>query len=214
MLDLVVQITSINTRNEIKASTFYWLVNRSLLRVLLRQWTWLETTQRRHSLRAVDFSVSDGADKRHNLAVVKKQTHERNSSFLFLSTHLPQDVSRGRRHRLKRRESKHDAHGLSSVTWRKQRKQRLQDTQTEHKSYAHIPLRWRIAAVGLWGVCNVRRGKRGPQCKQCSGAESRALLPSLTSLRSPWAADSTWGSQGVGRFIFWGSNTKHIQQHL
>lgn len=149
MLDLVVQITSINTRNDINAGKFYWLVNRSLLRVLLRQWKWLKTTQRRHSLCAVDFSVSDGADKRHDLAIVKKQTHEGNSSFLFLSTHLPQDVSCGRRHRLERRESKHDDFGLSSATWRKQRTQRLQDTQTEQKSYAHVPLRWRSAAVGL-----------------------------------------------------------------
>lgn len=149
MLDLVVQITSINTRNEINASKFYWLLNRSSLRVLLRQWTTLKTRQRRHSLRAVDFSVSDGADKRHDLAVVKKQTHEGDSSFLFLSTHLPQDMSCGRRHRLERRESQHDEFGLSSVTWRKQRKQRRRDTQTEHKSYAHILLRWRSAAVGL-----------------------------------------------------------------
>ena len=57
-----------------------------------------------HLLCAVDFSVSDGADERHNLAVVKKQTHEGNGGFLFLSTHLPQSVSCGRRYRLDREE--------------------------------------------------------------------------------------------------------------
>lgn len=55
-----------------------------------------------HSLRAVDLSVSDGADERHYLAVVKKEPHEGNGGFLLLSTHLPQDVSSGRRHRLNR----------------------------------------------------------------------------------------------------------------
>lgn len=43
----------------------------------------------RHSLCTVDFSVSDGADERHNLAVVKKETYEGNGGFLLLSTHLP-----------------------------------------------------------------------------------------------------------------------------
>ena len=64
--------------------------------------SWIDNL-RRHSLCAVDFSVSDGADKRHNLAIVKKQTHKGDGSFLFLSTHLPQNMSCGRRHGLKGR---------------------------------------------------------------------------------------------------------------
>ena len=54
----------------------------------------------RYSLCAVDFSVGDGADERHDLAVVKEKTHEGNGGFLLLSTHLPQNMSSGRRHRL------------------------------------------------------------------------------------------------------------------
>lgn len=60
------------------------------------------TDATRHSLCTVDFSVSDGADERHNLAVVKKETHEGNRGFLLLSTHLPQNMSCGRRHGLHR----------------------------------------------------------------------------------------------------------------
>lgn len=54
-----------------------------------------------HSLRAIDLGVGDGADKRHNLAVVEEETHERDGRFLFLSTHLAQDVSRRCRHGLR-----------------------------------------------------------------------------------------------------------------
>lgn len=53
-----------------------------------------------HSLCAVDFSVCDGADKRHYFAIVEKETDKRNGGFLFFPTHLPQDMSGGRRHRL------------------------------------------------------------------------------------------------------------------
>lgn len=59
-----------------------------------------------YSLCAVDFSMSNGADERHNFAVMKKQTHKRNGGFLLLSTHLSQNISSGRRHRLNREEEK------------------------------------------------------------------------------------------------------------
>lgn len=49
-----------------------------------------------YSLCAVYFSVSNGADERHDLAVVKKETHKGDGGFLLLSTHLPQNVSSGR----------------------------------------------------------------------------------------------------------------------
>lgn len=55
-----------------------------------------------YSLRAIDLGVGDGADKRHNLAVVEEETHEGDGRFLFLSTHLAQDVSCRRRHGLSR----------------------------------------------------------------------------------------------------------------
>lgn len=55
-----------------------------------------------HSLRAVDLGVGDGADKRHNLAVVEEETHEGDRRFLFLSTHLAQDVGCRCRHGLSR----------------------------------------------------------------------------------------------------------------
>lgn len=63
-----------------------------------------------HSLRAVDLGVGDGADKRHNLAVVEKETHEGDRRFLFLSTHLAQDVSRRRRHGLCRGGGRGEGH--------------------------------------------------------------------------------------------------------
>lgn len=44
--------------------------------------------------------MSDGADERHDLAVVEEEAHQGDGRLLLLPTHLPQDVSGGRRHGL------------------------------------------------------------------------------------------------------------------
>lgn len=74
----------------------------------------------------------------------------------------------------------------------------------EKKKDSHTPPHSQRIAVARGGGCRSRRGRRGPQCKRCSDAESRARPPtSLTSLRSPWAGESTWRRQNWTYWCHW-----------
>ncbi len=50
-----------------------------------------------YSLRAADLGVGDGAEERQDFTVVQEESHQRDGRLLLLTTHLAQDMSRGRR---------------------------------------------------------------------------------------------------------------------
>lgn len=99
---------------------------------------------------------------------------------------------------------------LTPMGWVQGGGERKEAGKTGRASSDHWPRRWPIAAADLWGACSVRRGRRGPRCKRCSGAASRALPPSPTSLHSLWAAGSTCG--GPARIL--GSEIQRKKKYI